>query len=123
MPDDTTAEMIGGALARGTATAAEVAVFPAASRATAVSVCAALEAPVVFHERVYGAAVTSVPRLAPSSLNWTPTTPTLSVALAEAVTVPATADPEAGAVIETIGGVRSSVVKVKSPEVARFPVA
>src|SRR2546422_8608394 len=107
MPDDTTAEMIGGALSRVTPTAAEVAVFPAASRATAVSVCAALEAPVVFHERVYGAAVTSVPRLAPSSLNWTPTTPTLSVALAEAVTVPATVETAAGAVIETVGGVVS----------------
>src|SRR5437870_2355515 len=116
MPDDTTAEMIGGALSRVTPTAAEVAVFPAASRATAVSVCAALEAPVVFHERVYGAAVTSVPRLAPSSLNWTPTTPTLSVALAEAVTVPATVTPAAGAVRATVGGVTSAMALLTSFE-------
>src|SRR5438445_13893084 len=55
----------------------------------------------------YGAAVTSAPRFAPSSLNCTPTTPTLSVALAETVTVPATVAPSAGAVIETVGGVVS----------------
>ena len=88
-----------------------------------MTVCAPLATVVVFHEMLYGATVTSAPRSAPSSLNCTPATPTLSEALAEAVTVPATADPEAGAVIETIGGVRSSVVKVKSPEVARFPAA
>ena len=51
--------------------------------------------------------VTSAPRLAPSSLNCTPTTPTLSVAVAETVTVPATVAPAAGAVIETAGGVAS----------------
>jgi len=59
-------------------------------------------------------------------LNCTPTTPTLSVALAETVTVPATEAPAAGAVIETAGGVVSegaAVVKVKSPDVARLPTA
>ena len=82
----------------------------------------------VFHERVYGAVVSSAPRLAPSSLNWTPATPTLSVALAETMIVPDTVAPEAGAVMETTGGVRSatdptSVVKVKSADVARLPAA
>ena len=48
--------------------------------------------------------MTSGARLAPSSLNCTPTTPTLSVALADTVTVPATV-PAAGAVMETAGGV------------------
>src|SRR5439155_9632550 len=55
----------------------------------------------------YGAAVTSAPRFAPSSLNCTPTTPTLSVALAETVTVPETEAPATGAVMETAGGVAS----------------
>jgi hypothetical protein len=50
--------------------------------------------------------VSSTPRLAPSNLNWTPTTPTLSVAFAKTVTaVPDTVAPLAGAVIETVGGV------------------
>jgi hypothetical protein len=53
--------------------------------------------------------VTSAPRFAPSSLNCTPTTPTLSAALAETVVVPATVAPAAGAVIETVGGVLSLV--------------
>ena len=100
-------ETVGGALSTVTLTAAEVAVFPAASRATAVRVCAALVAVVVFHERVYGAVVISAPRLAPSSLNCTPTTPTLSLALAETVIVPETVAPADGAVRETDGGVVS----------------
>src|SRR5438876_7059513 len=98
-----------GAFITVTLIAAEVAVFPAASRATAVSVCTALLAVVVFHERVYGAVVTSAPRFTPSSLNCTPTTPTSSVAFAETVTVPATEAPAAGAVIETVGGVVSAL--------------
>src|SRR2546422_5747505 len=44
----------------------------------------------------------------PSSLNCTPTTPMLSVALAEMVTVPETIEPAAGAVMETVGGDRKS---------------
>ena len=74
----------------------------------------------------YGAAVTSAPRFAPSSLNCKPTTPTLSVALAETVTVPEMVAPATGAVIETVGGVVSGgarVVKVPSPETARLPIA
>src|SRR6266702_1119346 len=45
--------------------------------------------------------MTSAPRLALSSLNWTPDTPAASVALADTVMVPATIAPEAGAVMET----------------------
>src|SRR5213594_2095020 len=98
---------VGGMLFTVTLTVVAVAVLPAASRATAVRVWDALVAVVVFHERAYGAVVISAPRLAPSSLNWTPTTPTLSVALAETVSVPDTVAPLAGAVIETVGGVVS----------------
>src|SRR5207245_8308886 len=65
-----------------TVTAAEVVLLPAASRATAVSTCEALVAVLVSQETTKGAAVTSAPRLAPSSLNCTPTTPTLSAAFA-----------------------------------------
>src|SRR3989442_15983105 len=92
------------ALATVTLIPAEVVLLPAASRATAVRVWAALVAVVVFQERVYGAGVVSAPRLAPSSLNWTPTTPTVSVAFADTVIVPETVAPADGAVMETIGG-------------------
>src|SRR3989475_11262940 len=72
----------------------------------------------------YGAAVTSAPRFAPSSLSCTPTTPTLSVALAETVTVPATVTPAAGAVIDTVGGVVSlKTVTLTAAAVAAVPAA
>ena len=70
--------------------------LPAASRARACSVCTPFDAEVVSHVIEYGAVVSSAPRLAPSSRNWTPATPTLSVALAETVTFPETTDPAAG---------------------------
>src|SRR2546427_1509436 len=114
----------GGALSTVTLTALGGVVLPAASRATAVRLWEPPATRVVFHKRAYGAAVTSAPRFAPSSLNCTPTTPTLSVALAETVIVPATVAPAAGAVSETVGGVVSGgarVVKVTSPETARLP--
>ena len=63
-----------------TVTAVEVVVLPAASRATAVSVCDALVAFLVSHASAYGALVPSAPTFAPSTLNCTPTTLTLSVA-------------------------------------------
>src|SRR6266545_2352600 len=67
--------------------------------------CEPLLAAVVSHETEYGALVSSAPRLAPSSLNWTPATtrdPTmLTLTLALTGTVPATVDPEAGDVIVT----------------------
>ena len=48
---------------------AEVTLFPAASLATAVRVCAPLVALVVFQVIEYGAEVSSAPRFVPSSLN------------------------------------------------------
>jgi hypothetical protein len=53
---------------------------------------------------VYGAAVTGLPTLAPSSWNCTLATPTLLVAFAATVAVPDTVAPFAGAVIDTTGG-------------------
>src|SRR3989442_186233 len=77
---------------------------PTLSVATAVRVCEPLSTVVVFQETEYGALVSSAPRLTPSTLNWTPTTPRESspVTLALTGTVPVTVDPEAGEVIVTI---------------------
>src|SRR5881409_4292713 len=114
----------GGALSTVTLTALAGAVLPAASRAMAVKLWEPLATRVVFHEREYGAANTSAPRFAPSSLNCTPTTPTLSVALAETVVVPATVEPAAGAVIDTVGGVVSlKTVTLTAAAVAVLPAA
>src|SRR5258705_3196619 len=97
----------GGALFTVTVTAETGLTLPAASRATAVRVCEPLLAEVVSQDTEYGAVVSSAPRLEPSSLNCTPTTPTLSEALAVTLVVPKTVAPEAGAVIFTVGGVVS----------------
>ena len=105
-----------------TLTTDEVVTLPAASRATALRLWAPLVVVVVFHEILYGAVVSSAPRLAPSSLNCTPTTPTLSEALAETVIVPATVPPAAGAVIETVGCMASTPVTVRLA-VAVLPAA
>jgi hypothetical protein len=98
-----------GAVVSGTVTLtdAEVAVLPAASRATALRVWVPTEAVAVFHATEYGAVVSSAPRLAPSSRNWTPATPTLSEALAETVIVPETVAPALGEVMLTVGAVVS----------------
>ena len=80
----------GPLLATVTVTGLDVALLPAASRATAVSVWVPLVAVVVVHDdrvrrrRVLRAEVGAV------QLNCTPTTPTLSVAVAVTVTVPDT---------------------------------
>ena len=66
-----------------------------------------LDAVLVSHEIEYGAAISSAPTLAPSTLNCTPTTPTLSVAVAVTAVVPVSTAPAAGAVIEAVGGVVS----------------
>src|SRR6266850_4262761 len=95
-------------LATVTPTGAEVVALPAASRATAVRICGPSERVVESQLTVYGAAVSSAPRTAPSRRNWTPATPTLSVALAVTATVPAT-EPAAGAVMATVGGVVSRI--------------
>src|SRR5437762_538202 len=90
-----------------TATAADVVVLPAASRATAVSVWLPFVAVVVFQETEYGEAASSAPRLAPSNLNCTPATPTLSLAVALTVMLPDTVVFATGALIETDGAVVS----------------
>src|SRR3989442_13020666 len=76
-----------------TVTAADVVTLPAASHATAVRVGAPLVAVVGAQGTEKGAVVSSAPRSAPSSLNCTPPTPTLSLALAGTVTAPATVVP------------------------------
>ena len=56
----------------------------------------------------YGLVVSSVPRLTPSILNWIPTTPMLSDALAETVTeVPEIVELFEGEIREMVGGVVS----------------
>jgi hypothetical protein len=77
---------------------------------------------VLSHVIEYGADVCSAPTLEPSTLNWTPTTPTLS----EAVAVSATAEPETvvlveGAVRETEGAVVSIAVTFVLHEVLPPP--
>src|SRR5437762_6557626 len=96
----------------------DVVVLPAASRATAVSVWRPLAIDVVSHVTANGVAATSAPRFAPSTLNCTPATPTLSDAVAVTATeAPETVAPAAGAVIATAGGVVSA-----GPEDARQPM-
>jgi len=58
---------------------------------------------VVSQETEYGADVSSAPKLAPSSLNWTPTTvrEPMIVTLAETGTEPETLDPDPGDVMVT----------------------
>src|SRR5258705_11584408 len=88
----------GGALFTVTVTAETGLTLPAASRATAVRVCEPLLAEVVFQDTEYGAAVSSAPRLEPSSLNCTPTTPTVSATLAVTLGAPGTVAAEVAAV-------------------------
>jgi hypothetical protein len=107
-----------------TDTAADDVELPAASLAMALSVWAPAAAAPVFQEIEYGAVVSSAPRFAPSSLNWTPATPTLSEAVAVTVTAPDTVDPLAGAVIAVVGAVVSvggAVVNVNTVVCPRFP--
>jgi len=97
---------VGGVVSSATVTVtlAEVVVLPAASRATALSTCVPFVAAVGSQERAYGTTVSSAPRATPSRRNCTPTTPTLSLALAETVIVPVTGAPSVGDVIDTAGG-------------------
>ena len=82
--------------------------LPAASRATAVMVCEPSLTEAVFLGIEYGALVSSAPKLTLSILNCTPTTPTLSEALAVKLVVPETVAPETGDVMLTVGGVVSA---------------
>ena len=79
----------------------------AASRPSTEIVWAPSENAVVSHCRVNGADVSGAPSETPSTLNVTLTTPTLSVASAVIVTMPATA-PALGLVIVTVGAWRSA---------------
>ena len=90
-----------------TGTGLEVVMFPAASRARAVTTCGPGTTVVVFHCREYGAAVTSAPSATPSMKNCTPATPVSSEAVAVTVTVLATVAFAAGAMTATVGGVVS----------------
>src|SRR2546430_1314460 len=107
MEDTVTAESTGRvrSLFTVTVTVAEVVMFPAASRATAVRLCEPLLTAVVSQEREYVLVVSSGPRFAMSSLNCTPTTPTLSEAVAETVIVPVTMSPVVGEGMDRAGGV------------------
>src|SRR4051812_35251634 len=102
---DFTASIIGAvaaALATVTVTPADVAWLPAASRARAATVWEPFGTVVEFQAVVYGAAVASAPTAVPSTRNCTPTTATLSDAVADRLTaVPLTLAPAAGAVIAT----------------------
>ena len=108
-----------------TLTAALVVRLPAASRATAVSVCGPLLAVVVLQVAEYGEAASSVPRGAPSSMNCTPATPTLSEAVAATVMFPDTVAPPTGEVIVTVGGVASvfDTVTETPADVTALPAA
>src|SRR2546430_1368012 len=111
-------EMIGAVCGLWTTTERAVAVvsWPAASRTTALSECVPFAIVVVFHVTLYGAPVSSAPRFAPSSLNCTPTTPTLSVALAETLTdEPDTVALFVGARKKTVGAVVSVLPYRKAP--------
>ena len=78
----------------------------------------------MFHGTEYGAAVSSAPSVAPSRRNCTPTTPTLSAAVAVTVTVPLTVAPLAGDVRLTVGGVLSfDTVTVTAADVVTLPAA
>jgi len=101
-------EITGAVFATVTAMPADVAEFPDVSVAKAVSVCAAFEAVVEFQEIEYGAVVMAAPMFAPSNLNCTLATATLSAALAVNETVPVRVAPAEGAVTETVGGVVSA---------------
>src|SRR4051812_18524304 len=108
-----------------TRTSAAVAVLPAPSRATALSVWLPLAPASVFQLTEYGAAVSSAPRLTPSSLNCTPTTAMLSAAFALTATAPSTVAPAAGALMETVGTVPSTLLTVTgtAADVVLLPAA
>src|SRR5687767_1665598 len=91
----------GALLSTVTATLVEVAVWPTASRATAVKVCEPLVAVVVSQATENGATRSSPPNGAPSTKNLTPATAMLSEAAAATVTERERSDPVAGDVMAT----------------------
>ncbi len=89
-------DTFGSELSTVTVTFVEVPVFPAASRATALSVWEPFVSVVVFTSTEYGLVVSADPTLLPSTRNCTFCTPTLSEAVAVTVTVPPMLAPAAG---------------------------
>jgi len=87
-----------------TETAALVVLLFEVSVATAVRECFPLLKVVVFSDAEYGAVVSAPPISDPSTSNCTLAIPTLDEALAVTVMVPDTLAPEAGDVIDTVGG-------------------
>src|SRR5947207_4654757 len=114
----------GAALETVTVTGSEVNRIPSASRATAIKVWNPLLVVVVSQKTEYGALVSSVPRLTPSSWNWTPATrrPT-ALTLARTVIVPATVVSEVGDVMVTTRrpGRGGSCAKAWSGEIQAQP--
>src|SRR5947208_3506530 len=110
---DTAGGVVSGAGAGVDTASDENAVLPAASRATAVWVYESCSTVVVFQEMEYVLDVSSGPRFALSSLNCTPTTPTLSNAVAATVMVPEAELFAAGAVKDTAGAVVSGGESVR----------
>ena len=84
-------------------TAALVADCAAALLATAVSEWVPLESVAVFSERLKGALVTAAPELLPSTLNCTLVV--FAETLVATLMAPETVAPEAGDVMDTVGGV------------------
>lgn len=100
----------GGALLTVTVMLELIVILPAASWAMAVRVWLPLLSVVVSQTVEYGAVVSSAPWLPPSIVNWTPATPTLSLAVAVIETLlPDTVAPLVGAVRETVGTELSTV--------------
>ena len=81
------------------------AIAPAVLRATAVITYPPSETDAVSHSSVYGAERSSLPRAAPSSMNWTPAMPAMSDALAVRRFVPASVCCESGSTSDTLGAV------------------
>src|SRR5262249_18279151 len=104
----------GAACETVTVTAADVTVFPAASRAIAVSLGDPSGTAVVSQLIESGATASSAPICAPSASNRTPVTPKLSTALAMTVTGPDTVVPVLGVVIATLGAVVSAAAPAMS---------
>ena len=91
-------------------TAALVAVWPSALLATAVIEWVALDSVAVFSARLKGAAVTAAPELLPSTLNCT--LMVFAETFVRTVIAPETLAPEAGEVMETVGGAVTAFLTV-----------
>jgi hypothetical protein len=119
---DTVGGVVSGVLFTVMDTAALAVLFPAVSVATAVRLCWPFANVVVFNDCEYGAVLTAAPRFVPSIWNCTLATATLSEAVAAMVIVPETVAPEAGEVIDTVGGVVSPPGPLFEPTTPAHPV-